>query len=178
MITPHTYFQHPHHSRKIPGTRHFTSYQQHRSAAPLRPVQPHGHNPKLVWLCMQMPLAGAPQDTPVKLYVEARWSRTRCLHCRRWLCQKQRPAAFFFFFFKKYTHTLDKRGTTFPFRGTSRILPWSQGDRAAVLHSAGARKHKLPQKTPTSSISHQKPTACPLTHGLQGLVSTRKAPDD
>jgi len=88
----------------------------------------------------------------------------------------------FFFFLNTHTHThtrtLDKKGRTFPFGGTPPILPWSHGDQAAVLHSARAGKHKLPQKTPTSSISHEEPAARPPTHGLQGLALTCKSPDD
>lgn len=68
--------------------------------------------------------------------------------------------------------------TTFAFEGTFAILPWSHRDMASALHSAGAGKHKLLHKTPASRIPHQEPTACPLTHRLQGLIWICKSPGD
>lgn len=166
-ITPHKYFQHPHHSSKIPSTHHFTSYRQQLLSIP--------SNPKLQWFRMEMPLASPLPRTPPSSFM-SRYDGAGCGACTAddgyVGSRDQLPVLGWVFF-----NTLDKRGTTFPFGCTSLVLPWSHGDWAAVLHSAGAGKHKLLQKTPPSSISHQEPVAPPLTHRLQGLGLTCKGPD-
>lgn len=106
MTTPHKYSQHPHHSRKIPVTHHFTSYQQRRSAASLHPVQPRSHNPKPQWFRMEMALASPSQDAPIKLHMEAGWRRMWCLHCSRWLSETGTSCLFYLI----PPHTLNKRG--------------------------------------------------------------------
>lgn len=117
---------------------------------------------------MEMPLASPPQDTHIKLYVKARWSKMCCLHCRWWWCQKQRLAAFFF----QYTHTLDKRGTNFPFGGTPPILPRSHGVRWGCC-TALCETQATAENTNKQLFTPRAPGTS--THSL---ALTRKGPDD
>lgn len=101
-VIPDKQFQQSHHSSKIPGTCHFTSNQQHRSAAPLHPVQPHGHNPKsssFTMICPLLALQGCPhgalhqgtmEQVPTLQMMVMSEAETSC----PWYC----------FFFNTHTH--------------------------------------------------------------------------
>lgn len=166
MITPHKYFQHPHHSSKIHGTHYFTSYQQGRSAAPLRSIQPY--NPittdfgGFAWKCPH-----APQDAPAKLHIKAQWIMMWCCTLNNGYVRSSDQLPFFFFL---NTPTAYKRGTTFLFGGTLPILPRSHRDPADVLHSAGAgntsccREHQQAAFHTKSPQHVHSPTGCKDWH--------------
>lgn len=95
MITPHKYFQHPHHSSKIHGTHYFTSYQQGRSAAPLHSVQPYNPITRdfggFAWKCPH-----APQDAPAKLHIKAQWIMMWCCTLNNGYVRSSDQLPFFF----------------------------------------------------------------------------------